>query len=330
MTCANDDRFLLPAWGVSLTLHGVLVVLAVLFAAQVRPVIQEEPFKWDVALVEAVKMDSVPEVTEPVAPPVQRPARVASRPVEPTETVMHRVAPRESVQMLHPEPPKPVEQREDPPPPVKTEPVPVTKPLPEKTAEPMEQQVVEAPTTRPEPVAAAKGPEPIQATEPVSAQQPVAPPSESVEQRPVETPVKPSAPELVAASSPELAAAVPSSPSSAPAEAPAQVAKAAPSGPEARTDHRWLAESLWRRVAELKRYPTSARLNGQEGKVILKAVIRSDGHLAEVSVQKSSGHHILDAAAMEAVKLACPLHMKHAISKPEIVVSLPIVYSLAN
>ena len=89
-------------------------------------------------------------------------------------------------------------------------------------------------------------------------------------------------------------------------------------------------ESLWRRVAELKRYPSSARLNGQEGKVVLKAVIRSDGQLAEVSVQKSSGHTILDAAAIEAVKLACPLYMKHAISKPEIVVSLPIVYSLAN
>ena len=63
---------------------------------------------------------------------------------------------------------------------------------------------------------------------------------------------------------------------------------------------------------------------------VLKAVIRSDGYLADVSVQKSSGHSALDAAAIEAVKLACPLHMKHAIGKPQIVVSLPIVYSLAN
>jgi protein TonB len=91
-----------------------------------------------------------------------------------------------------------------------------------------------------------------------------------------------------------------------------------------------LAESLWRRVAELKRYPNSARMNGQEGKVILKAVIRSDGQLADVFVQKSSGYSALDQAAIEAVKLACPLHMKHAIGKPQIVVSLPIVYSLAN
>jgi protein TonB len=52
--------------------------------------------------------------------------------------------------------------------------------------------------------------------------------------------------------------------------------------------------------------------------------------LADVFVQQSSGHSALDAAAIEAVKLACPLHMKHAIGKPQIVVSLPIVYSLAN
>jgi periplasmic protein TonB len=81
-------------------------------------------------------------------------------------------------------------------------------------------------------------------------------------------------------------------------------------------------------VAELKRYLSSARMSGQEGIVILTVVIRSDGHLAEVSIQKSSGHELLDAAGIEAVKLACPLHMKHALDKPQIVVSLPIVHSL--
>ena len=39
---------------------------------------------------------------------------------------------------------------------------------------------------------------------------------------------------------------------------------------------------------------------------------------------------LLDAAAVEAVRLACPLHMAQAIGKPQVVVSLPIVYSLAN
>lgn len=338
MTCVNENRFLIPAWGVSLTLHGVVVVLAMLFAAHVRPVLQEEPFKWDVALVETVKTDSASEPTsqpappmEQVVPPLQASRVAASRPVEPPpDTVMHRVAPQQTVQMVHPQtqPPKPVEQREEP---VSPEPVtPPVKPVQEKTAEPVEQQIVEAPKPQPEPLTAPKEPEPMH-SEPVIAQPPstTAPP-QAGESRPMETPAKQSAPEPLASSAPvEPAPAVSSPPNSTPQEAPMQTAKAAP-GPDVKVDHRWLAESLWRRVAELKRYPSSARLNGQEGKVILKAVIRADGHLAEVSVQKSSGHQILDAAAIEAVKLACPLHMKHAIGKPEIVVSLPIVYSLAN
>jgi protein TonB len=324
MTSANENRFLLPAWGLSLTLHGVLVMLAAFFAAQVRPIIQEEPFKWEVALVEAVKTDSASEESEPVVPVVKPQPPVVPRPAKPTESTTYTVAPRQSVQMVHPQiqPSKPVEQREEPVPPVK--------PLQERPIEPVEQQVVEAPQTRPEPVPAATLPEAIQANEPVIAHQPTLSPSEAVEQPPVEIPMQPSAPEVVASSSPEPAPAVAHVPNPSAAETPTQVAPAAPAQPEARMDHRWLAESLWRRVAELKRYPASARLNGQEGKVILKAIIRSDGHLAQVSVQKSSGHHILDSAAMEAVKLACPLHMKHAISKPEIVVSLPIVYSLTN
>lgn len=343
MTAVTHNRFLAPAWIVSVTLHGVVVTLAMLFAAQVRPVIQEEPFKWDVALVETVNTDSP---AEPMPQPAAEPMRPAVRPVQPQvrpapptvepppDRVMHRVAPQQTVQMVHPEvqPVKPVE-REEPPPPLKTEPVtpPVT-PVPEKTIEPVEQHIAEIPRTKPEPVMPTKEPEPVQSSEPVIAQrQPVAPPpSEAVETRPVENPVKASTPESASFAPAETAAPVSSSSDAARQEAPMQTAKAAPPGHEVKTDHRWLAESLWRRVAELKRYPNSARLNGQEGKVILKAVIRSDGHLIDVTVQKSSGHQILDAAAVEAVKLACPLHMKHAINKPEIVVSLPIVYSLAN
>jgi protein TonB len=234
--------------------------------------------------------------------------------------VMQRVAPQQTVQMVHPEapPPNPVEQRE--------EPVPAVKPVQETPAEPVE-QIVEAPKPQPEPATALREADSVPPANPLVGH---AQPTEAVESRPMETPAKPSAPEpLISAAPAEPAPTVSSPPHSAPQEAPIQTAKVLP-GPAAKVDHRWIAESLWRRVAELKRYPSSARLNGQEGKVILKAVIRADGHLAEVSVQKSSGHQILDAAAIEAVKLACPLHMKHAIGKPEIIVSLPIVYSLAN
>jgi protein TonB len=108
------------------------------------------------------------------------------------------------------------------------------------------------------------------------------------------------------------------------------VAKSARQTPAAKADYRWLAESLYHRIAELKRYPSAARLNGWEGKVVLRAVIKADGNLADLRVQTSSGFDALDQAALDTVRQACPLHLKHELGRPEVVVSLPIVYSLSN
>jgi periplasmic protein TonB len=314
MPSTNENRFLFPAWGISLALHGVAVWLALAFAAQVKPVLEEEVFKWDVALVQSAELDKSSEPAEPVIRPVRPQARVASLPpAEPqAETAMHRVAPPQTVQMI--EPVKPVEQKLEPLAQFTAEPVP-----------PVEQDLVEVAKPKVERVVEAKEPEPVQHAALV-AQSPSAAVPASAE--PVEAQPSHLEPPMSASTASPSHEAEKNAP--AISEASGQVVKATAPASEAKADHRWLAESLWRRVAELKRYPSSARLNGQEGKVVLKAVIRSDGQLAEVSVQKSSGHTILDAAAIEAVKLACPLYMKHAISKPEIVVSLPIVYSLAN
>ena len=346
MTSTDQNRFLFPAWGFSLLLHALAVLLAVVFAAQVKPVLKEEVFKWDVALVDAVSTESLPESGQPVAPQAQAQSKtVDPRPSTPTrETAFNRVAPHQSVEMIHPrpQPVKPVEQKADPIAPPQIEPVERMAEVPPQTHEPIEQKAVEVPKQpNPQPVVEAEKPEPTQHVEPVIAQrQPTAPipPAEVKEDRVAQPPVSetPTTEPVREANiqnpiKPETSAepTTASPPKVGLPEAPTQMAKTAP-GPDTKVDHRWVGESLWRRVGELKRYPTSARLNGQEGKVILKAVIRADGHLAEVSVQKSSGHQILDTAAMEAVRLACPLHMKHAISKSEIVVSLPIVYSLAN
>ncbi len=111
-------------------------------------------------------------------------------------------------------------------------------------------------------------------------------------------------------------------------EAASQVALTPRSAPAAKADYSWLAESLWRRVAELKRYPLEARLNGWEGKVVLTAVIREDGHLGDLRIQKSSGYAILDQDAMELVRRVCPLHLKHPLGRPEVVVQIPISYAL--
>jgi protein TonB len=286
MTSTNDNRFFFPAWGVSLMLHGFLVGLAFMFAAQVKPILPEDAFKWDVALVEGTKPDARLEQVESAVVQAQPPAKkvLPSQPKRVTET-------SQTVTQVEPqvEPPQPVEQRVE---------------VPQVREEPVEQRVVEVDAPKPEPVIETKAPEPV---------------------------VVASLPEPVT-STPVSSSDVPIVPETSPPALTQESAMNAASvlGHEAKVDNRWLAESLWRRVAELKRYPNSARMNGQEGKVILKAVIRSDGHLADVSIQRSSGYEALDLAAMEAVKLACPLHMKHAIGKPLIVVSLPIVYSLAN
>lgn len=283
----DESRFFLPSWGISLTLHGAVVSLAFAFATQVKPIVPEDVFKWDVALVEATRSESKPEPVQSVVTPEQPPAKVPPSKTKRVPETHQTVKPLEQKiepppQMIEPVPP--IEQKAEP---------------PQPHEEPIEQHIAEVAEPKPEPVAVAASAELVETSPPVSA----APQEASAQSLPQESSLE---------------------------NVPVQAAKAAAPGSEVNLDNRWVGESLWRRVAELKRYPNSARLNGQEGKVVLKAVIRSDGHLADVSVQKSSGHTALDTAAMEAVKLACPLHMKHAIGKPLIVVSLPIVYSLAN
>lgn len=288
MTSKGINQFFFPAWGISLVLHGMVVGVAFVFVAQVKPVLQGETFQWDVAFVEEARSDSNSEPTESVAaseqpliqklpPSRSRPVLESSRPVMPMERQI--------------EPPQPTIKQK-----VET---------PQIRDGLVEQQIVEVA----EPAVEVKEPEPI-----------------------VTAPL----PESVAVASAQDVPVVQEAPTSAETYGsrmdvdPLRMREAQVSGTAAKVDNRWLAESLWRRVAELKRYPNSARINGQEGKVILKAVIRSDGQLADVFVQTSSGYSALDQAAIETVRLACPLHMKHAIGKPQIVVSLPIVYSLAN
>jgi len=109
-----------------------------------------------------------------------------------------------------------------------------------------------------------------------------------------------------------------------------QVAMATNPTPAVKVDHGWLAESLRRRLAEVKRYPSAARLNGWEGRVVLRAVIRADGHLSEVKVHRSSGYEALDNAAIEAIRMVCPLHMTKAMGTAEVAVYVPMVYSLGS
>lgn len=49
-------------------------------------------------------------------------------------------------------------------------------------------------------------------------------------------------------------------------------------------------------------YPGVARRRHWEGLVVLRVYVAADGHCGEVQVQRSSGHDVLDEAALDAVK----------------------------
>jgi protein TonB len=98
--------------------------------------------------------------------------------------------------------------------------------------------------------------------------------------------------------------------------------------PRSKADYSWLTQDLWARVERLKRYPRFARLQGWEGKVVVRAVIREDGHLAEHSVVEGSGYHVLDQEALDLVKQVFPLTLAHPLGQPEVVVHVPIEYRI--
>ena len=363
----------MTGWGASLLLHACLALAAFGLMPKVAMVVEKEPFKWDVALVEAprevVRQEEpapVPQVQPPVPTPVKprpEPVRAVPPPPQPVQRqvetrvvpqaiqrevqpVVETVRPQEQIQPTREVvqvQAKPIEPQEI----QKTEPL-MQAAMPaevvRETAAAVEQTIVEAapataqtyqaqavisePTvmeTRPEPVVTASAPvvHAAPAAEPAPASPAPAVEAVASVSEPAPAPPAPTAP--VAAVPAPVAAA---QPDPATLQEHQVVARVATPRPATKADYGWLAESLHRRIIELRHYPSTARLNGWEGKVVLKVSIRQDGQLKDVEVVKSSGHESLDQAAMEAVRRACPLHMKHELTAPMVVLHLPVSYSL--
>jgi protein TonB len=93
-------------------------------------------------------------------------------------------------------------------------------------------------------------------------------------------------------------------------------------------DHRWLAEVLFKKIEQLKRYPHAARTHRWEGNVVLQAIIREDGRVGDITVVESSGHPMLDHEAIALLERTSPIALKHPLGQPHIVVQLPIGYRL--
>lgn len=191
---------------------------------------------------------------------------------------------------------------------------------PEPAAVPDDPPVTQAPTEpepepRPEPE-----PEPVSTPEPA----PVAAPPPPPKPRPKPTQRRP--PVIDAAPSPTTAEAP---------QAPAIVApiQAAPAPPVATVapavqDAAYLA-TLLRHLEQHRDYPRSARLRRIEGRAVVQLALARDGRLLEARIERSAGHDVLDAAALDTVRRAAPLPRVPAeLPGERIVLRVPFIYRL--
>jgi protein TonB len=75
-------------------------------------------------------------------------------------------------------------------------------------------------------------------------------------------------------------------------------------------------------------YPLAARRRGIEGQVLIAAYVRADGACAEVRLKRSSGHTLLDASALDAVRRWRFLPAKRAGAPIDSWVEVPVRFQL--
>lgn len=75
-------------------------------------------------------------------------------------------------------------------------------------------------------------------------------------------------------------------------------------------------------------YPMVARRRGWEGTVVLRVYVGADGHTQRVTIQRSSGHDVLDESAMDAVKEWRFVPAKRGEVAEASWVKIPIVFQL--
>lgn len=114
------------------------------------------------------------------------------------------------------------------------------------------------------------------------------------------------------------------------AETPAPVIRSVPSAPDAGA-LRAYGETLVRAFDKKKSYPRLARMRNWQGTTQLKLRIGSDGKLQDLSVARSSGFEVLDAAAVHMVQDSLPLpEPPELLRDRELTLTVPIVFKLES
>lgn len=117
------------------------------------------------------------------------------------------------------------------------------------------------------------------------------------------------------------------------ASLPAQVQDLSSGMPIARPvarDYGWLQSTLFKRLEQLKRQSRPLVDFYGRKKVLLRLVILEGGDLGELKIERSSGEDRLDQEALRLVQLAFPIPLDYALGRPQVVVRIPISYSLSS
>ena len=282
-------------WLVSVLLHGTVALAAILFVKQIQLAPQDEPFKWNVAMV---------STTQPVQSTASSPNQAPAPAVPSTTSVPSPHMPQTAPAQTLPSP-QPLAQQTTPSfsertvTPVGTEP---PAPPPPQPAEPIRHE-----TVAPMVAEATSIVKPAEASVAVSAE---------------------SAAQTAPSSAPSAILEHTAQSDQAPAPTQMAAISSAPTNAPTTRDYGWLSEAILRRVEELKRYPASARVDHAEGKVVVKAVIDEDGGIGEVEVFQSSGHPGLDKAAVETMREAAPFHLPRPLGQPRMTIKIPMSYRL--
>lgn len=343
-------------WVASLLLHALGIWMASLLVASLRLAPQPDPFRWNVAVTEP---SLSPQSTERVAQPIQpiTPDRPAAAPTPSTHAVRPSPTPAPNTTLAKVQEPvqAPMPPSNTPTQPVRQQQVETVSPPPAVPAtQPMAMQSTPPPTAAPVERTETHVADPIQAAVAPPLQEPKAPIA-SVQPTPTPAPSAPptpimSEPEVTATAPPATTAVADAAPvapnlsqaglvqpttAAASPSAPDQVASLPPTDqpvsspvPAPKADYSWLAQSLLTTVTDNLRYPTDARLNRWEGKVVVKLIVTANGDIESVSLARSSGHDSLDKEALALLQRLSPLRLDRPLGKDRVTLQIPIRYSL--
>lgn len=128
---------------------------------------------------------------------------------------------------------------------------------------------------------------------------------------------------------PEAAvAATPTTSASAPADTTAAAAPPAAAGADKAVADSYFSQ-LKRWLDQNKRYPVAAKKQKQQGVAVVTFTIDRRGQLLSSRIHRSSGHAVLDEAALALLARAAPMpRLPEGMTMPTLTLTLPIDYSL--